>query len=344
MIPRLLVVVIFSQVYVSGCSQVAAPVPRGPALTAPSSLSRHAAGALPKVRFFNTPTAGSWPDYIVAGPQGALWFSEFDADKIGRITTAGQITEFPLPDNNDIEGITAGADGNLWFTEPGQNNIGRMTPSGLVTAFPIGNGNPSPRGITAGPDGNVWYVEYYNSYIGRVTPAGKITRFQIPEPSSYPWDIATGSDGNLWFTESANNRIGRFDPRTLRFKPSLAVPTASSTPWGIMLAPDKNIWFTERTGDQIAVVAKGKVFESRIQQPGSYPEEIAAGSDGDLWFTEGQAAGIGRIDPATGTFDHVITLPRGSIPTGIAGGPDGNIWFTIASYTNPAQIGEVVLH
>jgi hypothetical protein len=47
MIPRLLVVVIFSQVYVSGCSQAVAPVPRGPALTSPSSLSRLAAGALP---------------------------------------------------------------------------------------------------------------------------------------------------------------------------------------------------------------------------------------------------------------------------------------------------------
>jgi hypothetical protein len=68
MIPRLLVVVIFSQVYVSGCSQAVAPVPRGPALTSPSSLSRLAAGALPKVRFFNTPTAGSWP-------KSAKWYS-----------------------------------------------------------------------------------------------------------------------------------------------------------------------------------------------------------------------------------------------------------------------------
>jgi sugar lactone lactonase YvrE len=343
-IARLFVVAIVSLVCVCGCSQATAPVVHGSALTTASDLGRIAAGSLPTVKFFNTPTAGSWPDYIVAGPQGALWFSEFDSDKIGRITTAGQITEFPLPDTNDIEGIAAGADGNLWFTEPGQNRIGRITPSGLVTAFPIGNGNPSPRGITAGPDGNVWYVEYYTSYIGRVTPAGTITRFQIPDASSYPWDITTGSDGNLWFTESANNRIGRFDARTLRFKPSLAIPTALSTPWGIMSAPDKHIWFTERRGDQIAAVGKGKIFEFPIQQPGSYPEEIAAGSDGDLWFTEGQAAGIGRIEPTTGKFDQVITLPRGSIPTGIASGPDKNIWFTIASYTNPSQIGEVVLH
>ena len=31
---------------------------------------------------------------IVTGPDGALWFTEYNDDKIGRITTAGGITEF----------------------------------------------------------------------------------------------------------------------------------------------------------------------------------------------------------------------------------------------------------
>jgi streptogramin lyase len=31
------------------------------------------------------------------GPDGALWFTERLADKIGRLTTAGLFTEFPLP-------------------------------------------------------------------------------------------------------------------------------------------------------------------------------------------------------------------------------------------------------
>jgi virginiamycin B lyase len=177
-----------------------------------------------------------------------------------------------------------------------------------------------------------------------VTPSGAITRFSIPDASSYPWGITTGRDGNLWFTESANNRLGRFDPRTLTFKPSLAVPTSSSTPWGILSAPDKHIWFTERTGDQLAVVGHNNIFEFPIRQPGSYPEQIAADSAGQLWFTEMQAGNIGRFDSKTGKFGNVIALPAGSIPIGIATGPDKNIWFTIASYTNPSQIGEIVLH
>jgi len=341
---RLVVAAVVASTLVSGCSQTAAPAPHSPAQTLSSAQHPEAVRSDRNLSFFSTPTEYSWPDYIVNGPQGAMWFTEFYADAIGRITTDGAITEFPLPSGNDIEGIAAGADGNLWFSEPGENKIGRMTPTGSVTAFPINGGNPSPRGITAGPDGNLWYVEYYTSFIGRVTPSGKITRFQIPDADSSPWDIATGPDGDLWFTESANNKIGRFDPRTLRFKPSLVAPTGSSTPWGIMLAPDNHIWFTERTADQIAVVINGKISEFHIPQPESYPEKLVAGADGDLWFTEGQSAGIGRLDPTTGKFRPVIVLPSGSIPTGIVSGPDHNIYFTVAKYYDQNQIGRVVLH
>ncbi len=52
---------------------------------------------------------------------------------IGRITTKGKITEFPLPTRCESPlgcepfGITAGPDGNLWFTESSGNKIWRIT-------------------------------------------------------------------------------------------------------------------------------------------------------------------------------------------------------------------------
>src|SRR5947209_15279215 len=42
-----------------------------------------------KIREFAIPTASSDPGGITAGPDGNLWFTEQDASKIGRITTAG---------------------------------------------------------------------------------------------------------------------------------------------------------------------------------------------------------------------------------------------------------------
>ena len=46
---------------------------------------------------YSVPTAISQPAYITAGPDGAMWFTEFVGNKIGRITTSGAITEFRLP-------------------------------------------------------------------------------------------------------------------------------------------------------------------------------------------------------------------------------------------------------
>jgi hypothetical protein len=46
---------------------------------------------------------------------------------IGRITTAGVITEFTIPTvNSDPYGIVIGSDGALWFAANGSNQIGRL--------------------------------------------------------------------------------------------------------------------------------------------------------------------------------------------------------------------------
>src|ERR1700731_2568477 len=90
-----------------------------------------------KIIEFPIPTAGSLLDFcsITAGPDGALWFTEGNANKIGRITTAGVFTEFPVPTANSFPaGITAGPDGNLWFVEA-IGNIGRITTTGVVAEF-----------------------------------------------------------------------------------------------------------------------------------------------------------------------------------------------------------------
>jgi streptogramin lyase len=67
--------------------------------------------------------------------------------------------------------------------------------------------------------------------------------------------------------------------------------------------------------------------------PGSTPDEIAAGPDGNLWFSDvGTTDALGRITPA----GQITELNLGVSPKGVAGGPDGNVWFTI-----PAGIGRV---
>jgi streptogramin lyase len=190
----------------------------------------------------------SYPYGITAGPDGALWFTEANASKIGRITTAGVITEFSTPTASESTGITAGPDGNLWFIEQTANKIGRITTAGIITEFSV-SGSSGLLWITAGPDGNLWFTDLSGNQIGRITTSGVVTLFPIPTGGSLPVGITAGPDGNLWFTEQNGNQIGRIT--TAGVITEFPVPTASSAPQLISAGPDGNIWFTEYTGNKI---------------------------------------------------------------------------------------------
>src|SRR5260370_273072 len=129
------------------------------------------------------PTANSPPVIITAGDARAPRVDEkknrttrcvIEAGvnaKIGRITTAGAITEFPIPTANSEAylGITTGPDGALWFNEIFANQIGRITTDGVITEFKIPFASASAEGgIAQGPDGALWFTEASASQIGRL--------------------------------------------------------------------------------------------------------------------------------------------------------------------------------
>jgi streptogramin lyase len=132
-------------------------------------------------RFFAVPLPGAWGgEMITRGPDKNLWFTQFWGGRIGRSTTAGEWTEFPLPDPvADPRGIAVGPDGKLWFTESRANRIGSITTSGALSEFALPHGG-EPWDIAVGPDGNLWFTEYGTDRIGRITPSGKITEFPLP--------------------------------------------------------------------------------------------------------------------------------------------------------------------
>src|SRR5262249_6275773 len=96
------------------------------------------------------------PSSIAVGSDGALWFGGIPG-AVGRITTSGAVTQFPVPKTPPppgytpaepdapatVSGITAMPDGALWFTgTPGQ--VGRITTSGVVTEIPLSILPPAP--------------------------------------------------------------------------------------------------------------------------------------------------------------------------------------------------------
>src|SRR6185312_14847031 len=192
-----------------------------------------AAAAAGKITKFKVPTAMSFPNGITSGPDGALWFTEAGAGKIGRVTTGGVVTEFTLSGGSSSgfgsHTITTGPDGALWFVEPDAGRIGRLTTTGSFTQFmlPANVGEDevieSAKSITVGPDGALWFVSQNTSpvtlsvvsgQVGRITTSGAIKEFTLPgggtrRTTPHPNDITVGPDGKLWFTDSNLSKVGR---------------------------------------------------------------------------------------------------------------------------------------
>lgn len=305
-------------------------------ITVPRDHGRFLGQGGGSIQEIEVPTPDSEPSDIVAGPDGAIWFTEFRASQIGRLDlTTGTITEFPIP-NTDLffdiftqtfttstgpRGITVGPDGNLWFAQFNASRIGRITPEGQVTQFPTPTANSRPVGITAGPDGNVWFTEPVGNRIGRITPAGVITEYPLSVPMSRPIGITAGLDGALWFAEYLGDKIGRIDPATGDITETV-VPTAGSGPNFIDVGPDGALWFTESFANQIGRLdpVTGTITEFPIPTPGAFPHGIAA-STSDIWFTEIEGEGLGEVEvcgdnPARGRSHGVAVC--------VPGGKNGN--------------------
>lgn len=298
-------------------------------VVAPSALALAALCnlGLAQVVEFPVPTANSRPYTIVAGPDGNLWFTESNGNKIGRITTDGTITEFPVPTaGSGPYGITLGRDGNIWFTERFADKIGRLIPAtGNIVEFPIPTALCQAWEITLAADGNMFFTEEDVAQIGTITSSGTISE-NGAIGCCFPTGIAGGPGGNIWYTLEIGDQIGRITPsnQVTQFQ----IQSTQVLPWDIAPGPDGNMWFTELSGRAVGkITPAGVITELPVSGAFSGIAGIAAGPDGNLWFTENDTHHVRGITTAGVELTSFDTSDR---PLSICLGPDGNMWFTVA--------------
>ena len=131
-------------------------------------IAKITTGATPTIADYLIPGGYLGPEWLVTGPDGNLWFTS-QHGSVGKVTTAGAITVYPVPTSNGGGIPAAGPDGNVWFTEANANQIAKITPTGTVTEYPVPTAGADPRGIVTGPDHNIWFTEEGTSSIGRFT-------------------------------------------------------------------------------------------------------------------------------------------------------------------------------
>ena len=297
---------------------------------------------------FPVPTLFSQPTSITKGPDGNLWFTEFFANKIGRIKPSGLVTEYLIPTaNSQPFDIVVGPDGNLWFTESGSSKIGCIKTNGVILhEYHVPTTNSTPGGITVGPDNNLWFTEFNSGKIGRVSTNGVFNEYHTGlATNSFIYRITKGPDNNLWFTETGVGKIGRINPTNFvidQFPLALA-----SQPFDIIAGSDNALWFSEYNSNKIGRItidAVPTINEYTVPRANPVGTNgiygLVLGSNNTIWFSEHLSSYIGSINvSSTATNFSKFPVPTtNSTPAFLTTDSGGNIWFTEIAGNNIGKL------
>jgi streptogramin lyase len=230
---------------------------------------------------FDPPGLG--PLDVTTGADGNLWFANYYSGTpfIGRMTTKGEFTEFPL---------------ELFVKAAKRVDPDRPAYGGWPVA-------PAPNEIEAGPDGRIYFSvqdQWSNadepsndprkqSWIGRFDPEdplGTLKTWSVPGMAA---SIIVGNDGNMWFTtiphffSGLNGGIGRIDARN-----------GALSFWAYPTPPNLGAKIVDNPGAQrLALIGAGWTSSA-----------LGAAPDGTIWFTQENVASIGRFSPKDGSFTY----------------------------------------
>ena len=299
---------------------------------------------------YHTPTPDSSPADLAFDAQGNLWFTELNANRIGKLDpsqakslTPEGITEYELPrPNSKPHYLTIAKNGMIWFTE-GANRIGRLNPEdGTFKEYDIPSPHSEPHEIVEAADGSIWFLEFQTNKVGRLDPkTGKITEFPIGPGNPHALVLVENkvwyTQGGMFWVNTFFNKLGSLDPLTGKVE-EIIIPPEKSVPHGLTVSKSGTLWLTEMFASKLAKLdlnrKKPKIVEYFLGKRRSPHDLYIDEKRGYVWFTASNPDAIGRLDlskakPGTRKGVKYYPLPHpDSHPTQITMDKDGNIWFT----------------
>jgi hypothetical protein len=212
---------------------------------------------------------------------------------VGRVTTAGAFTTFPLPDpQRQPFTIGAGPDGNLWlgFNVSNDPVVGRLTPAGVYTEF----GGPALPSFATGPDGKLWFGSDFS--IGTIAADGTPTYH-----GGAARRLTRGPGSTLWYT-TTRNTVGRVD-----LTPD---PRGEFTP----LTPARILDTRSgvgRPGSALGPLGSGQSIDVQVAGRGGVPATGVSAVVLNATVTGPTAPSFLSVYPAGGTVPFVSNLNYG---------------------------------
>jgi len=218
--------------------------------------------AMGQITEFDVPTLSSGPADIAAAPDGTLWFTEQDANKLASlvITTTEDFdfNEYDIPTADGRPyGLVVESNDTVWFAETEGDRLTRFKTWQWAYSPQLGTGG-YPYELVREPGGDLWFTDQANT-IARfyVSTTSSVVPYTVPTANSAPAGIAIDSQGWLWFTERNGNQIGRLVPSTGVITEYL-IPLPNVSPEGIAVDNDV-VWFvcSERALAYLPIIMKG---------------------------------------------------------------------------------------
>jgi virginiamycin B lyase len=275
---------------------------------------------------FPVPTNDANVVSIARGPDGALWFTEASAVKVGLIAADGSITEYALPAELHRDPV---------FPFRGQP-LPTPAPTATRAPRPLGRRRTFEKlgGIAAGPDGALWITAPFAHAVARVTTTGDVHVFTLPPNLLYPGNIARGPDAALWI--AARDAIVRLAPAgDVRAYPLDTSRGLTSLVWG----PDGNLWFSFFDGRAGRITPHGavRIFPGPVVGPPSGP--LVGGCDGALYVADRLRPTLWRLTTNGNFIAHDLPYAIQSF----ARAPDCTLGVTEAQAPAVGHVGTITL-
>ena len=302
---------------------------------APAKPAPAAVGALRvTIREWDVPTPHARPHDPAVAPDGALWFTEQQANKLGRLDPAtGKIREYELKTpHSGPHGLVADREGNIWYTGNYAALIGRLAPrTGAVTEYALtGEAARDPHSLAFDAKGTLWFTVQGGNAVGRLDPrTGKVEVKAVPTPHSLPYGIAINSHGVPMFCEFGANHLGEIDPKTMAITEH-KLPEGAR-PRRLAIAADDRIYYSDFARGYLARFDPATREVKEWASPGgagSEPYGIAITRDGMVWYSEAgvHPNTIVRFDPKTEMFARAPIPSGGGVVRNMVATPDGRLY------------------
>ena len=257
--------------------------------------------------------AKSRPSKITPGPEGNLWFDDTVSNRIGTITMAGKVTEYPVPMKGveklvlNLGAITQGPDENMWFTGDFDDENEKAGLKGKIARITL---KASPPATNPQPG---WTVDYNVPVLGSGAPhnmsASEVAKWGqkaeeapeeataiFPPDSPQGWPASSYTRASIYYLDEDGRVVNTATPSTGTYGAISTTEYNETNDVVRTLSPDNRVTALEagtKSEESASLLSTFDTYKNKCSKESEFTEERESTEPGTrLCETEGPAHAV----------------------------------------------------